>query len=153
MCTVFAIDEDADQFGDPVYVLHSGNEAGHFRIDNSTGMIYLVKSLDREVVNIFELTIYAYNHGSNIARKRRDTGSKLELKKYVFIRSMDNESFGSFKCGVCHSLLLKFHQTNFFFKGDNFDVLKVVIEVTDINDNYPEFDQINYVAGKVQPGI
>ena len=26
-------------------------------------------------------------------------------------------------------------------------MLKVVIKVTDINDNYPEFDQINYVAG------
>ena len=104
VCTVLAIDEDADEFGEPVYVIHSGNEAGHFRIDNSTGIIYLVKSLDREMVNIFELTIYAYNHGSNIARKRRDT-------------------------------------------GDNFGVLKVIIEVTDINDNYPEFDQINYVAG------
>ena len=74
MCTVTAVDQDADLFGDPIYVIHSGNEAGHFRIDNSTGMIYLMKSLDREVVNIFELTIYAYNHGSNIARKRRDTG-------------------------------------------------------------------------------
>ena len=71
-----AIDEDADEFGDPVYVIQSGNEAGHFRLDNSTGMIYLVKNLDREVVNIFELTIYAYNHGSNIARKRRDTGQR-----------------------------------------------------------------------------
>ncbi|CAB4019339.1 Protocadherin Fat 4, partial [Paramuricea clavata] len=102
--TVSAIDQDADQFGDPVYVIHGGNDAGHFRIENSTGKIYLVKSLDREIVNIFELTIYAYNHGSNIARKRRDT-------------------------------------------GDNFDVLKVVIEVTDINDNYPEFDMKKYVAG------
>ncbi len=74
VCTVTAVDQDADLFGDPIYVIHSGNEAGHFRIDNSTGMIYLMKSLDREVVNIFELTIYAYNHGSNIARKRRDTG-------------------------------------------------------------------------------
>jgi hypothetical protein len=34
--------------------------------------------------------------------------------------------------------------------GDNFDVLKVVIEVTDINDNSPEFDQTNYVAGIVE---
>jgi hypothetical protein len=33
------------------------------------------------------------------------------------------------------------------FQGDNFGVLKVVIEVTDINDNYPEFDMRNYVAG------
>ena len=78
VCTVTAVDEDADVFGIPVYVIHSGNEAGHFRIDNSTGKIYLVKSLDREVINIFELTIYAYNHGSVISRRRRDTGMKLD---------------------------------------------------------------------------
>ena len=78
VCTVHAVDEDADAHGDPVYVIHSGNEAGHFRMDNSTGMIYLEKSLDREVVNMFELTIYAYNYGSSIAgRKRRATGIKL----------------------------------------------------------------------------
>ncbi|XP_028399940.1 protocadherin Fat 4-like isoform X2 [Dendronephthya gigantea] len=101
---VTAIDEDADMYGEPIYIIHSGNEAGHFRIDNSTGNIYLVKSLDREVIHIFELIIYAYNHGSSIARRRRDTGV-------------------------------------------NYDVLKVVIEVTDINDNPPEFTLTNYIAG------
>ena len=83
MGTVHAVDEDANIHGDPVYVIHSGNEAGHFLLENSTGMIYLVKSLDREVINIFELTIYAYNHGSIItARKRRAPGMGLGSKLF-----------------------------------------------------------------------
>ena len=47
---------------------------GYFRIDNSTGFIYLMKELDRELINVFELVVRAYNHGSNVSRRKRDAG-------------------------------------------------------------------------------
>ena len=74
MCTVNAVDLDEERFGEPTYIIHSGNDAGYFRIDNATGEIYLSKSLDRETINVFTLVVYAYNHGGDTSRKRRDLG-------------------------------------------------------------------------------
>lgn len=52
---------------------------GYFRIDNSTGFIYLMKELDRELINVFELIVRAYNYGSNVSRRKRDAGNSIFL--------------------------------------------------------------------------
>ena len=62
-----AVDEDAGQNGNVTYAIESGNEDGAFQLvvfDQSTLYLTPAKSLDRETIDHYSLTISAHDHGN-----------------------------------------------------------------------------------------
>lgn len=58
---VYTVDIDEGLNGDVFYYISDGNIDGRFSIDDSTGQIVLVKTLDRETVSSYKLTIVAHD--------------------------------------------------------------------------------------------
>ncbi|XP_056910149.1 protocadherin-16-like [Takifugu flavidus] len=60
---VMARDEDEGEHGRVSYRIQAGNSAGRFRLDADTGSLSILKALDREEQDVFNLTIVAEDHG------------------------------------------------------------------------------------------
>ncbi|XP_062514858.1 protocadherin Fat 4-like [Corticium candelabrum] len=60
---VQARDMDIGANGEVRYVIKSGNERGHLFIDYKVGSLIVAKSLDRETVNSYDLSIEAFDNG------------------------------------------------------------------------------------------
>lgn len=58
---LFTTDADEGLNGDVFYSIEKGNEEGRFEIDEATGQIVLAKTLDREIVSKYTLTIVAHD--------------------------------------------------------------------------------------------
>lgn len=58
---VYTFDADEGLNGDVFYFISEGNEDGKFAIDEATGQVTLVKSLDRETVSIYKLKVVAHD--------------------------------------------------------------------------------------------
>ncbi|KAL4226469.1 hypothetical protein ACF0H5_014452 [Mactra antiquata] len=63
--TVAATDADHSTDGDITYSITSGNAAGNFAVDSSTGVVTLIGSLDMETVQTYTITITATDGGVN----------------------------------------------------------------------------------------
>uniref|UniRef100_A0A8C5GTZ0 Protocadherin-16 n=1 Tax=Gouania willdenowi TaxID=441366 RepID=A0A8C5GTZ0_GOUWI len=61
---VMARDEDEGENGRVSYRIQAGNSAGHFNLNPNTGSLFILKALDREERELFNLTIVAEDHGS-----------------------------------------------------------------------------------------
>lgn len=59
IAVVSATDRDVGSHAEIIYHIISGNEKGHFHLEENTGVIYLVKPLDYEETIQFTLTIQA----------------------------------------------------------------------------------------------
>ncbi|CAL4102728.1 unnamed protein product, partial [Meganyctiphanes norvegica] len=60
---ISATDEDEGLNGDVVYTIVEGNKDGHFKVDGVTGQVTLARSLDRETVPKYTLTVAAADLG------------------------------------------------------------------------------------------
>ncbi|KAK2828340.1 hypothetical protein Q5P01_019374 [Channa striata] len=60
---VMARDEDEGENGRVSYRIQAGNSAGRFSLNPNTGSLYILKALDREEQEVFNLTIVAEDHG------------------------------------------------------------------------------------------
>ncbi|XP_026227263.1 protocadherin-16-like isoform X2 [Anabas testudineus] len=60
---VMARDEDEGENGQVSYRIQAGNSAGHFSLNPNTGSLAILKALDREEQELFNLTIVAEDHG------------------------------------------------------------------------------------------
>ncbi|XP_040006119.1 protocadherin-16 isoform X2 [Xiphias gladius] len=60
---VMARDEDEGENGQVSYRIQSGNSAGRFSLNPNTGSFSILKALDREEQEVFNLTIVAEDHG------------------------------------------------------------------------------------------
>ncbi|XP_076056754.1 dachsous cadherin-related 1 [Oratosquilla oratoria] len=60
---VIATDEDSRDNGRVTYIINSGNEDGHFALEYETGVLTIVKPLDREVATEYRLNVTASDHG------------------------------------------------------------------------------------------
>lgn len=58
---VYTFDADEGLNGDVFYLISDGNDGGKFAIDEATGQLTLVKSLDRETTSSYKLTIVAHD--------------------------------------------------------------------------------------------
>lgn len=58
---VYSFDADEGLNGDVFYFISDGNEEGKFTIDEATGQLTLVKSLDRETVSFYKLSVVAHD--------------------------------------------------------------------------------------------
>lgn len=58
---VHTFDADEGLNGDVFYYISQGNEGGNFVIDEATGQVTLVKSLDRETISSYKLTVIAHD--------------------------------------------------------------------------------------------
>lgn len=58
---LYTTDADEGLNGDVFYLIESGNDEGRFDIDEATGQIFLAKSLDREMVSKYTLTVIAHD--------------------------------------------------------------------------------------------
>jgi hypothetical protein len=58
---VYTFDADEGLNGDVFYYISEGNEGGNFAIDEATGQVTLVKSLDRETISFYKLTVVAHD--------------------------------------------------------------------------------------------
>ncbi|XP_051166129.1 cadherin-related tumor suppressor isoform X1 [Leptopilina boulardi] len=58
---VYTSDADESLNGDVFYSLEDGNQQGRFMIDEATGQISLAKSLDRETLDVYHLTVVAHD--------------------------------------------------------------------------------------------
>lgn len=58
---VYTFDADEGLNGDVFYFISDGNDGGKFAIDEATGQLTLVKSLDRETTSSYKLTIVAHD--------------------------------------------------------------------------------------------
>ncbi|XP_038610978.1 protocadherin-23 [Tachyglossus aculeatus] len=68
IAVISANDCDSGPNGEVTYTLISGNEKGHFHLDEKTGAVDLIKSLDYEETTKFTLTLQASDEGSkNVA--------------------------------------------------------------------------------------
>ncbi|EDO34147.1 predicted protein, partial [Nematostella vectensis] len=57
--TVSAVDHDKGSQGDVFFTIYSGNTDNSFAIDDRSGVIKTRRTLDREMISIYELTIRA----------------------------------------------------------------------------------------------
>lgn len=62
---MYTTDADEGLNGDVFYTLSSGNEEGRFTIDEATGLITVIRNLDRETTSKYTLTVIAYDAGMN----------------------------------------------------------------------------------------
>ncbi|KAM9733934.1 protocadherin Fat 3a [Menidia menidia] len=60
---VSATDDDAGRDGEIQYAIHDGSGLGRFSIDEETGVIYTIDTLDRESEDSYWLTVYASDRG------------------------------------------------------------------------------------------
>uniref|UniRef100_A0A3Q3JL15 Protocadherin-16 n=1 Tax=Monopterus albus TaxID=43700 RepID=A0A3Q3JL15_MONAL len=60
---VMAQDEDEGENGRVSYRIQAGNSAGRFSLNPTTGSLSILKALDREEQEVFNLTIVAEDHG------------------------------------------------------------------------------------------
>ncbi|CAL4103549.1 unnamed protein product [Meganyctiphanes norvegica] len=60
---VIATDEDSRDNGRVTYIISSGNKEGHFALDYDTGLLTIVKELDREHALEYHLNVTASDHG------------------------------------------------------------------------------------------
>ncbi|XP_029029135.1 protocadherin-16-like [Betta splendens] len=60
---VMARDEDEGENGRVSYRIQAGNSVGHFSLNPNTGSLSILKALDREEQEFFNLTIVAEDHG------------------------------------------------------------------------------------------
>ncbi|XP_069002409.1 protocadherin-16 [Embiotoca jacksoni] len=60
---VMARDEDEGENGRVSYKIQAGNSAGRFSLNPNTGSLSILKALDREEQEVFNLTIIAEDHG------------------------------------------------------------------------------------------
>lgn len=60
---VYTFDADEGLNGDVFYFIKDGNDGGKFSIDEATGQLTLVKSLDRETMSFYKLTVVAHDAG------------------------------------------------------------------------------------------
>uniref|UniRef100_A0A7N9AP93 Protocadherin-16 n=1 Tax=Mastacembelus armatus TaxID=205130 RepID=A0A7N9AP93_9TELE len=60
---VMARDEDEGENGRVSYRIQTGNSAGRFSLNPNTGSLTILKALDREEQEVFNLTIVAEDHG------------------------------------------------------------------------------------------
>ncbi|KAM9348127.1 protocadherin-16 [Symphorus nematophorus] len=60
---VMARDEDEGENGRVSYRIQAGNSAGRFSLNPNTGSLSILKALDREEQEVFNLTIVAEDHG------------------------------------------------------------------------------------------
>ncbi|XP_047493063.1 protein dachsous-like [Penaeus chinensis] len=60
---VIATDEDSLDNGRVTYIITSGNEDGSFALDYETGVLTIVKALDRERATQYRLNVTASDHG------------------------------------------------------------------------------------------
>ncbi|XP_059207577.1 protocadherin-16-like [Centropristis striata] len=60
---VIARDEDEGENGRVSYRIQAGNSAGRFSLNPNTGSLSILKALDREEQEVFNLTIVAEDHG------------------------------------------------------------------------------------------
>lgn len=70
---VFTIDADEGLNGDVYYKIISGNDDGHFSIDEATGQITISKLLDRESVSKFNLKVLARDAATVVANQLSST--------------------------------------------------------------------------------
>lgn len=75
---VYTFDADEGLNGDVFYHIAEGNEGGKFSIDESTGQVTLVKSLDRETISSYKLTIVA-NDAATTGRLSSSTTISIEV--------------------------------------------------------------------------
>ncbi|KAG5675437.1 hypothetical protein PVAND_005341 [Polypedilum vanderplanki] len=75
---VYTFDADEGLNGDVFYQISDGNDGGKFAIDESTGQLTLVKSLDRETMSIYKLTIVAHD-AAKIDRLSSSTTITIEV--------------------------------------------------------------------------
>ncbi|KAM6985192.1 protocadherin-16 [Aplochiton taeniatus] len=61
---VMARDQDEGENGRVSYRIQSGNNAGRFSLNPTTGALSIVKALDREEQEVFNLTVAAEDHGT-----------------------------------------------------------------------------------------
>ncbi|KAJ7326875.1 hypothetical protein JRQ81_016634 [Phrynocephalus forsythii] len=99
--SVSARDCDAGSNADITYSLISGNDEGHFRLDEKTGSLDLVRALDYEENKQFSLTVQASDGGLSV---------KNVAFAIVFISILDTNDyapifvFPSLDCGVHENL-------------------------------------------------
>lgn len=65
---IIATDIDSGNNGEIIYSITDGNANNAFTIDNSTGIITVNADIDREIVNMFTLTVRAQDRGQPTAR-------------------------------------------------------------------------------------
>ena len=58
---VTAVDDDTGMYNDITYTFISGNDAGRFEIDSSTGIIRVSQSIDREEQSLYVIEVLAQN--------------------------------------------------------------------------------------------
>ncbi|CAG9797944.1 unnamed protein product [Chironomus riparius] len=75
---VYTFDADEGLNGDVFYYISDGNEGGKFSIDESTGQVTLVKSLDRETTSFYKLTVIAHD-AAVVGRLSSSTTISIEV--------------------------------------------------------------------------
>lgn len=63
MLHVIATDDDSGDNGKVTYIINNGNDEGRFALDYDTGVLSIVKSLDRELTRVYNLNVTASDHG------------------------------------------------------------------------------------------
>lgn len=77
---LYTTDADEGLNGDVFYLIENGNDEGKFDIDEATGQIFLARSLDRETMSKYTLTVIAHDAGLS---------NKLSSSTTVFIDVLD----------------------------------------------------------------
>ncbi|PNI63253.1 DCHS2 isoform 3 [Pan troglodytes] len=96
---VSANDRDTGSHAEIIYNIISGNEKGHFYLEENTGVLYLIKPLDYEEMTKFTLTVQA-----------SDAEKKHFSFAVVFVNVLDDNDhapqfmFSSFSCIVPENL-------------------------------------------------
>lgn len=111
---VYTTDADEDLNGDVFYSLEDGNQQGKFIIDEATGQISLAKTLDRETLDNYVLTVVAHDAGLEV-RLSSSTTVNIEVldENDNSPKFIDNQSrISVIETTTINAELLKFKATD-----------------------------------------
>ncbi|KAK7925946.1 hypothetical protein WMY93_008256 [Mugilogobius chulae] len=162
---VIARDDDEGENGRVSYRIQTGNSAGRFSLNPNTGSLSILKALDREEHEVYNLTIVAEDHGipqlstsqvlsvQVIDAKATDKDEAFNGKVLYFL---SKEAYGAFTIDentghiITSAPLDREKVATYTFQVLAVDLspaeprnnsAQVIVTITDVNDNAPFFLQ------------
>ncbi|TKS82972.1 Protocadherin-16 Protein dachsous -like protein 1 [Collichthys lucidus] len=144
---VMARDEDEGENGRVSYRIQTGNSAGRFSLNPNTGSLSILKALDREEQEVFNLTIVAEDHGvpqlstsQVLSVQVIDVNDEAPVFQHTEFEAQVMENKGP---GTTVLTVTATDRDQVYARDGglppNFAKAVVRVEVQDVNDNAPVF--------------